>query len=102
MGQNSLPCYNRKGDIFLPARHIRWSAERTNWSQVSGDSTWTPQFLTSPPPQVSPSQLVLFCNGKLLQGEDEKTLRQARVCSGSKILASRLLVLSMDLIFGHF
>ena len=102
MGQNSLPCYNRKGDIFLPARHIRWSAERTNWSQVSGDSTWIPQFLTSLPPQVSPSQLVLFCNGKLLQGEDEKTLRQARVCSGSKILASRLLVLSMDLIFGHF
>lgn len=40
--------------------------------------------------QVSPSQLVLFCNGKLLQGEDEKTLRQARVCSGSKILASRV------------
>jgi len=40
--------------------------------------------------QVPASQLVLFCNGKLLQGEDEKTLRQARVCSGSKILASRV------------
>jgi len=40
--------------------------------------------------QVPASQLVLFCNGKLLQEEDEKTLRQARVCSGSKILASRV------------
>merc|ERR1719234_2047245 len=31
--------------------------------------------------QVPPSQLVLFCNGKLLQGDDYQTLRQARVCS---------------------
>ena len=41
------------------------------------------------PPQVPPSQLVLFCNGKLLQGDDYQTLRRARVCSGSKILARR-------------
>jgi len=40
--------------------------------------------------QVPPSQLVLFCNGKLLQGDDYQTLRQARVCSGSKILANRV------------
>lgn len=40
--------------------------------------------------QVPPSQLVLFCNGKMLQGEDTSTLRQARVCNGSKILASRV------------
>ena len=32
---------------------------------------------------------MLFCNGKLLQGDDYQTLRQARVCSGSKILARR-------------
>ena len=38
---------------------------------------------------MPPSQLVLFCNGKLLQGDDYQTLRQARVCSGSKILAKR-------------
>jgi len=40
--------------------------------------------------QVPPSQLVLFCNGKLLQGDDYQTLRQARVCSGSKILVNRV------------
>ena len=45
--------------------------------------------LQCPSLQVPPSQLVLFCNGKMLQGEDTITLRQARVCNGSKILASR-------------
>ena len=36
----------------------------------------------------------------LFQGEDEKTLRQARVCSGSKILASRFVfvIISFNLI----
>jgi len=38
---------------------------------------------------VPASQLVLLCNGRALQGEDHCTLRQARVFSGSKIMAIR-------------
>lgn len=38
---------------------------------------------------ISPSQLLLTCNGKPLQGEDHATLKQARVYSGSKILAMK-------------
>ena len=34
-------------------------------------------------------QFIWIWQKLLFQGEDEKTLRQARVCSGSKILASR-------------
>jgi len=39
--------------------------------------------------QVPVSQLVLSCNGKPLVGEEGRSLRQARVCSGSKVLAAR-------------
>lgn len=39
--------------------------------------------------QVPVSQLVLSCNGKPLVGEEGRSLRQARVCSGSKVLATR-------------
>ena len=54
-------------------------------------ANWSPVLISPFSLQVPPSQLVLFCNGKLLQGDDYQTLRQARVCSGSKILVNRLI-----------
>ena len=59
-------------------------------TEITLQSRYSPEmYITVSLPQVPPSQLVLFCNGKMLQGEDTITLRQARVCNGSKILASR-------------
>lgn len=39
---------------------------------------------------IDPANQVLVCNGKLLQGEDTITIKQARIPNGSKILCTAM------------
>ena len=43
----NFQCFNRKGDIFLSAWHIRWSAEGKDRGRVCGNCTWLHNVLTS-------------------------------------------------------
>ena len=69
--------------------HVKFESGKETFSCLPDTSVGQLKAKIGAEFQVPPSQLVLFCNGKLLQGDDYQTLRQARVCSGSKILARR-------------
>jgi len=45
---------------------------------------------------IKPKAQLLFCNGKLLEVEDHKTIKQARIPNGSKILCTVLTSQQVD------